>query len=160
MSECRVALFCLLLTLSGCGDSSGNPHKEKPAKSPPEHTESESATSTQATPAESETAESESSVTVEVISEGKPQSEKPLAAEHRSPKIVIIGAETPEQFEQAARNYFEKTADEIEAAVPESKNKRIDLRAYDNDVDAKSGSLCILHASNSASLRTPSWKKA
>lgn len=148
----------IVIGVSVCGCSGNEPSEQQPK---PQHNQITEEQEPAAPPVEKPTPdEPESSVTVEVISTGKSDSDEPLAVEHRSPKIVIVGAETPEQFEEAARNYFEKIADEIEAAVPDSKNKRIDLRAYDNDVDAKSGNLCILHASNIASLRKPSWKKA
>lgn len=101
-----------------------------------------------------------SSVSVEVISKGAADSSESLSAEHRTPRIVVSGAKTPDQFEQAAREYFEEIAEEIEAAVPGSRNKRIDLRAYDNDIDARSGNLCILHASNIASSKKPAWDRA
>lgn len=148
----------LIAIVSVCGCSGNEPSEQQPK--PQQNRIAEEQEPATPTVEDPNADEPESSVTVEVISAGEPESDKALAAEHRSPKIVIVGAETPEQFEEAARNYFEKIADEIEAAVPDSKNKRIDLRAYDNDVDANSGNLCILHASNIASLRKPSWKKA
>ncbi|MBC8289095.1 MAG: hypothetical protein H8E37_02160 [Planctomycetes bacterium] len=162
MPCCRLLLLPLLvLPLSGCGgDSAGDSTHGEAASPEPTQNESGNDPAPPADSPEAVPANSESPVSVEVISNGEADSEEPVAAQHRSPRIVIAGAETQEQFESAAREYFEKVAAEIEATVPDSKNKRIDLRAYDSEVDAKSGNLCILHASNIASLRKPSWKKA
>lgn len=153
----RLLAAVTCLSLSGCGeDPPPSPQPEVPASA----TSSNKIEDTTSEPPALKQVEPEVAVSVTVIDEGIQDTADELEVQHRSLRVVISGAKTQEQFETAAKAVFEKVAEEIEQAVPDSKNKRIDLRAFDNRTDAESGDVFVLHASNIASPDQPGWDDA
>ena len=156
-----VAAFCL--TLTGCGDdpsppvdSAASDNRASSNETPAEHVTRPASPNPAVEPAATK-----SDVAVTVLQGGpKAPGQSESVGDHRSQRILVTGAKTQEEFGAAVQQAFETLADEIEAADKASKNKRVEVIAYDNLIDADARDVYTLHAFSTVGPEKPNWETA
>lgn len=153
-------IFCL--SLCGCGDETAPPDDAAAAGTPEVSEESvreEVPPSSSKPPADTATPNPDVKVTI-VSSGPKAPGQSESAGDHRSQRIIVSGATTQVEFEAAVRGTFEELAEEIEKSEKASTSKRVEVIAYDNDIDAEARDVYTLHAFSAVGPEKPSWGTA